>query len=193
MRDWIEQQMASAAELLEVVRSDPELIGAVETICRSVVACIEGGGKALTLGNGGSAAEALHLAEELVGRYRSDRPPLPAISLAADPTVLTCIANDFGYEEVFARQVRVLAAKGDVVVAFSTSGRSDNVIRALEAARERGCITIGLLGGDGGPAGALCDHAFIVPDRDSARVQEIHTLALHLVCEAIERWVVGRD
>ena len=187
MSRWIEEQIESAAVLLDSVRRDPAALDALENICRTVVDCFERGGKVLTLGNGGSATAAAHLAEELIGRFRSDRPALPAMSLTAEPAILTCIANDFGFDQIFARQLQALAAPADLVVAFSTSGRSANVVAALRGAKEKGCVTVGLLGGDGGPALPLCDHAFVVPHRDTARIQEIHTLALHLICEAAER------
>jgi len=141
----------------------------------------------LTLGNGGSAADAVHLSEELLGRYRDDRPALAALSLVSDAPALTCIANDYGFEEIFARQVEALCRPGDVVVAFSTSGNSENVVRALQAARAHGAKTLGLLGRDGGRCLALCDAALVVPSTNTARIQEVHGLALHVICEAAER------
>ncbi|GAB4444513.1 MAG: SIS domain-containing protein [Chloroflexi bacterium OHK40] len=139
-----------------------------------------------TCGNGGSAADALHLAEELVGRYRSDRRPLPALCLNADVTAITCIANDFGYEAVFARQLVALARPGDMLVAFSTSGRSPNILNALAAARTNGVLTVALLGHDGGPARDRADYPIIVPSGNSARIQELHGLVLHAICEEVE-------
>ena len=129
----------------------------------------------------------MHLAEELIGRYRGIRRPLPAICLNVDCSALTCIANDFGYDAVFARQVEALAGPGDVVVAFSTSGNSENILAGLRAARNAGAKAIGLLGKDGGRALALCDEAFVVPHANTARIQELHTFALHAICETIER------
>lgn len=143
-------------------------------------------GRVYTCGNGGSAAEAMHLAEELIGKYRSPRPPYPAVCLNADPTALTCIANDFGYESVFERQVEALATERDALVVFSTSGASPNVVRALEAARKKRCLTIGLLGKDGGPCKAACDHALVVASGDTAHIQEAHQVVLHLLLEAVE-------
>lgn len=139
-----------------------------------------------TAGNGGSAAEALHFAEELVGRYRGDRPPLPAICLNADPTALTCIANDFGFEQIFGRQCEALISDRDGLAVFTTSGRSPNLLRALEIARARGATTIGFLGGDGGPARELCDASIVIPGPDSAAIQEIHQLLMHAACEQFE-------
>ena len=140
----------------------------------------------LTCGNGGSAAEALHFAEELVGRFDADRPPLRALCLNADPTALTCIANDYGFEQIFARQCQALAGPEDAFVVFSTSGRSPNIVRALEVARAQGTRTIGLLGGDGGAAAALCDLCLIAPGQDSAAIQEAHQVVLHAVCNCLE-------
>lgn len=147
---------------------------------------VRAGATVFTCGNGGSAAEALHLAEELLGRYHNDREPLPAVCLNADTTALTCIANDFGFEQVFARQVEALAAPGDALVVFSTSGQSPNIVAALETARDLGVITIGLLGKNGGPAASLCDAPVIIPSQDTAHIQEAHLALLHIMLEAIE-------
>jgi len=144
------------------------------------------GRKVLTCGNGGSAADAMHLAEELVGRYRSNRRALAAVALNSDATALTCIANDFGYDEVFSRQVEALGQKGDVLVVFSTSGNSANILRALAAAKKGGLVTVALLGKGGGKARGRADHEIILASDDGARVQEAHTLILHLWLELIE-------
>ncbi|MHC4217397.1 MAG: D-sedoheptulose-7-phosphate isomerase [Planctomycetota bacterium] len=147
---------------------------------------LRSGGTLYTAGNGGSAAQALHLAEELIGRYRGDRPPLRAMCLNADPTAITCIANDYGYAQVFSRQCEALLAEGDALLVLSTSGNSENVVAALEVARQRHTLTAGLLGGGGGRCAALCDHAVTLAERDSAHVQEAHQVAVHLICELIE-------
>ncbi|MCG3148826.1 MAG: Phosphoheptose isomerase [Verrucomicrobiae bacterium] len=159
---------------------------AFDRLAAAVVACLKNGGKILTCGNGGSAADAMHMAEEFVGRYRSNRRSLPAISLNADPTALTCIANDFGYDEVFARQVEGLGVKGDVLVGFTTSGNSPNVLRAFAAAKARGITTVGFLGKDGGQARGQVDIALVIESADTARIQEAHTLLMHVVLEVIE-------
>ena len=156
-------------------------------VAHGVRDAIAGGGKVLTCGNGGSAAEALHLAEELVGKYRDARRPLPALCLNADPTALTCIANDFGFDEVFARQAEALARSGDALVVFSTSGNSPNILRALDAARAKGARTLGLLGKGGGPALSRCDAALVVDETDTGHIQEAHQVALHLILECVER------
>ena len=137
------------------------------------------GGKILTAGNGGSAADALHLTEELVGRFDKERPSLPAISLCGDPTLMTCIANDYGFDQVFSRQVEGLGRPGDMLVVFSTSGNSPNLIAALETARACGLRTIAVLGKGGGTAKGMADFELIVPSSVTARIQEVHTFVLH--------------
>ncbi|MEC7523703.1 MAG: SIS domain-containing protein [Myxococcota bacterium] len=149
---------------------------------------IRGGGKILACGNGGSAADAQHFVAELIGRMGMERPSLPAVSLTVDPSVVTCIANDYGYEQVFARQVHGLGRPGDVLVGLSTSGTSKNVLAALDAATERGLATIAIVGQSGSPAADLVLRA---PSRHTARVQEIHTAALHAVCDVVEQLLFG--
>jgi D-sedoheptulose 7-phosphate isomerase len=158
----------------------------IERIGREVRACFDRGGHLYTCGNGGSAAEALHLSEELIGRYKRERKPYPAVCLAADPTALTCIANDYGFERVFARQVEALARAEDALLVFSTSGNSKNIVLALEAARAKGVRTLGLLGKGGGPCAPLCDTALIVESTETEQVQEAHQVILHLILEAVE-------
>ena len=149
--------------------------------------CLRAGGKILLAGNGGSAADAQHVAGELVGRFAFDRPGLPAVALTVDTSILTAVANDYGYEAVFARQVQALGAAGDVFIGYSTSGRSPNILRALAEARARGLVTIGLCGADGGGMTALCDHLLAVPSRATPRIQEAHLLLGHVLCELVER------
>jgi len=143
-------------------------------------------GKLLVFGNGGSAADAQHIAGELVNRFLQKRRGLPAIALTTDGGMLTCVANDTGFENVFARQIEALGTKGDVCLAISTSGTSPNIVRACEQAREQGIKVIGLLGRDGGRVGAICDLALIVPSNDTQRIQETHNLVGHVLCELIE-------
>ncbi|MHC5023495.1 MAG: D-sedoheptulose-7-phosphate isomerase [Planctomycetota bacterium] len=157
------------------------------TIGAALLEALDAGGTIYTAGNGGSAAQASHLAEELIGRYRTDRPPCRAVCLNADPAALTCIANDYGFEAVFARQVDALARTGDALVALSTSGRSPNIVRGLESARAAGTLTVGLLGRDGGDCLDRCDHAIVVPGEDSAHIQEAHQVVIHLLCEMVEQ------
>jgi D-sedoheptulose 7-phosphate isomerase len=164
---------------------------AFERIAVAAIRALKSGGKILTCGNGGSAADALHLAEELVGRYNRHRRSLPAICLNADPTLLTCIGNDFGFDEVFARQIEGLGGKNDLLVCFTTSGNSANVLRALAAAKTKGIMAAVLLGKDGGKAKGKADMELIVDNTDTARVQEAHTLILHALLETIEQELVA--
>lgn len=162
-----------------------EAVLGVVALCE---AAIRGGGRLFFCGNGGSAADAQHLATELLVRLRSsvERPSWPAIALTLDPTALTAGGNDYGFEEVFARPLSGLGRRGDVLFGITTSGRSPNVLRALETARRMGIGTVGMLGGDGGPARALCDHALIVPSSVTARIQEAHIALGHAVMELLE-------
>lgn len=173
-------QARAAVRALEAL--SPDVLAAVGAV-RST---LEVGGTLFTCGNGGSAAEALHLSEELTGRYRSNRKSLRSVCLCADPTALTCIANDFGFEQVFARPLSALGRQGDALLVFSTSGRSPNLVAALKVAREGGIRTIGLLGGDGGACLPLCDVSVTVTGVDGAAVQEAHQMVMHAICEALE-------
>ncbi len=144
------------------------------------------GGKMLLMGNGGSAGDAQHIAAEFIGRYKKERKPVAAIALTVDSSILTCVGNDYGYENVFARQVEGLAKKEDVVIAISTSGNSENVIRGVEKAREIGAKTIGLLGKQGGKLKDMVDLAIVVPSSDTARIQEAHITIGHIICEILD-------
>src|SRR5881392_3789029 len=160
----------------------------VATAAAAIGAALAAGRKVLAFGNGGSAADAQHLAAELVGRFQRERRALPAIALTTDTSALTAIANDYGYDQVFARQVRALGVRGDVALAISTSGRSPSVLRAVEACRELGIQTIGLTGGDGGTLAGLVDLCLRVSaSTDAARIQETHILIGHVLCELVER------
>lgn len=144
------------------------------------------GGKILTAGNGGSAADAMHLAEELVGRYKGNRRALASVALNSDATALTCIANDFSFDKIYSRQIEALGRKSDVLVVFSTSGNSPNILNALDAAKKIGMVTVAMLGKSGGKAKGRADYEIIIASQDGARVQEAHTLILHLWLELIE-------
>ncbi|EFO80251.1 phosphoheptose isomerase [Oscillochloris trichoides DG-6] len=180
--------LATSVALLHAMTAHAE---AVDAITDRVVAALLAGQTLFTCGNGGSATDAMHLAEELVGRYRASRRPFPAICLNSDVGAITCIANDFGYEQVFARQLQALARPGDLLIIFSTSGNSPNLLAALHTARTCGVTSIAMLGKGGGDAGQLADYALVVPSDESARIQEVHTLLLHTICEALEAQVLG--
>jgi D-sedoheptulose 7-phosphate isomerase len=178
---------ARSIAALEAASRTPGLLRAVEDIAGAVQQAFQAGGKLLIAGNGGSAADAQHLATEFLSRFVCDRRPLPAIALTTDSSAVTAIGNDYGFEHVFARQLRGLGRKGDVFLAISTSGRSPNVLAALRAARELGLITAGFTGGGGGPMHELCDHLVAVPSEETAIVQQVHIVAGHAVCGLVER------
>ena len=159
---------------------------AVGRAAEAIAASIRAGGKVLFFGNGGSAADAQHLAAELVNRMGAERPAIAAVALTTDSSILTSIANDYAYDRIFARQIEALGRRGDVAYALSTSGDSPSVLKGLNAARERGLLTVALLGRDGGAAKELADHPLVVPSESTARIQEVHALAGHLICESVE-------
>jgi len=181
--DFVNARLERSAGVINAMGGQTNAIVALAGAVRKA---IDAGRIVYTCGNGGSAAEAMHLAEELVGRYKADRPPKAGVCLSADPTALTCIANDYTFDRVFARQIDALGRDGDVLVALSTSGRSRNIVLALEHARVRGMTTVGLLGKGGGPAADLCDHALIVDSNDTESIQEAHLVLIHLILEAVE-------
>ncbi|QNK63202.1 D-sedoheptulose 7-phosphate isomerase [Pedobacter sp. PAMC26386] len=163
-----------------------KMVPAIENGCKLFTETLLAGGKILIAGNGGSAADAQHIAAEITGRYVKDRKALPAIALTVDTSALTAISNDYGFERVFARQVEAYARPNDLFIAISTSGNSPNIIQALHTARELGCKTIGLSGRDGGQMNNLCDLNLIVPDDVTARIQEMHILIGHIFCKALD-------
>jgi D-sedoheptulose 7-phosphate isomerase len=178
--------LLSLDESIANLASLRELEGCLRSAAAQCLASLQSGGKLLICGNGGSAAEAMHLTGELVGRYKTERRPLAAITLGTDPALFTCIGNDYCYDEIFSRQVRALGRPADVLIVFSTSGRSANVLRALQAAREIHIKTIAFLGRDGGPALSLADEALVVPHTDTARIQEGHQFLMHTLMDLIE-------
>jgi D-sedoheptulose 7-phosphate isomerase len=173
-------------ELHEVVKASEGKAAPVVEMAREIVAALKAGRKVLTAGNGGSASDALHMSEELIGRYRTNRVALPAIALPADATALTCIGNDFGFDHIFSRQVEALGEKGDILVVFSTSGNSENLLTAAAAAKQKGVKILALTGKSGGKLAAVCDIAWIVPSQNTARIQELHTWAMHSILECVE-------
>jgi D-sedoheptulose 7-phosphate isomerase len=166
--------------------------GLLLAVGKRMAESLTAGGRVLAFGNGGSAADAQHLAGELVGRYLRDRAALSAIALTTDPSVITAIANDMGYESVFRRQVEAHGRAGDVAVGISTSGRSPNVVQALSVAREMGLVTVGLTGGGGGQLSGQVDYLIDVPTTSTPRIQEVHGMVVHLLCQIVEEMVGGR-
>ncbi len=189
----IEAALHDHLQVARAVSGSGALREALEKVAAVCTDCLRGGGKILLAGNGGSAADAQHIAAELVGRFAFDRPGLPAIALTVDTSILTAVSNDYGYEAVFARQVQALGSAGDVLVGYSTSGRSPNIVRALAAAREQGMVTVGLCGAQGAEMTALCDHLLAVPSGTTARIQEMHLLLGHLLCELVESALFPRE
>ena len=164
---------------------EPQL-SLIESTGALIVDRLKRGKTIFACGNGGSATDSMHLCEELVGRYRDNRRPLPAVSLNTDSSVLTCIGNDYGFDAIFSRQIEALGKEDDILVGFSTSGNSENIALAFEKARSRGVTTILLSGKDGGKIKAIADHSIIIPSDNTARIQELHTFILHAWLELVE-------
>jgi D-sedoheptulose 7-phosphate isomerase len=183
----IAAQLRETADNLRTMSEDAALHAAMASVAAACIAALRRGNKILFAGNGGSAADAQHLAGELVSRFNYDRPGLPAFSLSTDTSVLTAIGNDYGYEQLFARQIEAVGNAGDVFIGISTSGRSPNILRALRVARDRGLITVGLTGRGGGEMPALCDHCLRTPSDATPRIQEGHISIGHTICWLIER------
>jgi len=191
MQNIIQKAFADGLELRQ--RCATELAAPISQAAESMVSCLKSGGKILTCGNGGSACDAQHFAGELVNRFEIDRPALPSIALTSDASVITSIANDNAYEEVFARQVEALGAKGDVLLAISTSGNSANVLRAAQVAAGKGMCVIALTGKDGGSLARLpdIDTLLNIPHTTTARIQEMHLTCLHILCSLIDDTLYG--
>ena len=181
------------AEHVAVAREVSGLAEPVRAVGRLLCDAFAAGGSVYTFGNGGSAADAQHLSGELIGHYKRDRRPLPAVTLSTDATVTTCIANDYSYDDVFSRQVTALARPDDVVIGFTTSGRSPNVVSALAAARAKGATTVLFGGADGGPAREHADRLLLAPSTRTPRIQEMHTLMLHVISEFVDAWAAGEE
>jgi len=186
-KDPIAAHLAQSLAALERATQDAALLAAARKIASVIIAALRAGNKLLIIGNGGSAADAQHIAAEIIGRYKQDRPAYAAIALTTDTSALTAIANDYGFENVFARQVEGLGARGDVLLALSTSGRSANILAALRTAREHGLTTIGFTGARGEALGALCDQLLVAPSDDTPVIQQIHLAAAHGICDEIEQ------
>jgi D-sedoheptulose 7-phosphate isomerase len=183
--DLIRERFRASAEAKHALADGPA-VAFTAAVADLLAERLASGGKALLVGNGGSAADATHLAAELVGRFQFDRPALPALSLSDNASALTCISNDYEFEEVFARQVRAHGATGDVLLAFTTSGGSPNVLRAVDAAHELGLHVAGFTGAAGGELAERCDLVLRAPSDVTARVQECHMLVGHTICELVE-------
>ena len=170
----------------DVLDSISQLAESIEKVANIFISCLENDGTIFWCGNGGSASDSQHLAGELVGRFVDERKPLKSIALTADSAVMTCIVNDYGYEHIFSRQIEALGSKGDVLVGITTSGNSKNVLKAFEVAKNKGVKIIGLLGKGGGMAKSLVEDSIIISSNSTARVQEMHILIGHILCDLIE-------
>lgn len=192
MKDQIVKQISSSIEIKQRVLQDETIIAQIQIIVKKIVNVFQAGGKVLFCGNGGSAADAQHLAAELSGRYYYDRPPLYSEALHVNTSYLTAVANDYSYDEIYARLVRAMGRSGDVLVGISTSGNSANVIKAIDQANELGMLTIGMTGGTGGKMNDICQYTINIPTSDTPRVQECHIMIGHIICELIEKEIFPR-
>ncbi|HEX7026995.1 MAG TPA: D-sedoheptulose 7-phosphate isomerase [Gammaproteobacteria bacterium] len=190
--DFIKENIRQAVVLKQAILENQPLLETIHNVAERCLEALKGGNKILFAGNGGSAGDAQHLAAEIVGRYKLDRPGLPAIALTTDTSMLTAIANDYGYEQVFARQVEANGCAGDVFFGITTSGNSRNVLAAIEKARQMNIVTVGLAGG-GGAIQNMCDYCINVPSNDTARIQECHIMIGQIICGYIETTLFGRE
>lgn len=188
-----ERSFSDAADALAAFRKDQGAQAALTRLADWLAESLRHGHKALIAGNGGSMADAMHFAEEWTGRFRKDRRPYPAMALGGDPTHLTCVGNDYGFDYVFSRGVEAFAQPGDVLILLSTSGNSNNLILAAEAAKLRSVPVVGFLGRGGGKLLPLCDLVVMAPGETSDRIQEIHMMALHVLIEVVERVLAASD
>jgi len=186
MLSIVESQVRSSINVKTAVLESPELLAQIAQVAAVVTEAYRNNKKTLLAGNGGSAADAQHIAGEFVSRFYFDRPGLPSIALTTDTSVITAIGNDYGYEKLFARQVQALGNEGDVFIGISTSGNSPNVIKALELCKEKGIISVGLTGASGGKMAELCDYCIKVPSGETPRIQEVHILIGHIICAIVE-------
>jgi len=184
MKNQIIQNFEDHQATIELVKL--QCLEQIQQVAGLMTECLKSGGKILFCGNGGSAADSQHLAAELIGRFKQDRPALPAIALSTDSSILTCVGNDYSFDEIFSRQVSALINSKDLLIGISTSGNSKNIINAVEQAKLRQATTIGLLGNEGGALSQVCDYSIIIPSTDTARIQESHILIGHIVCEILE-------
>ena len=186
MKTYILGQITETHRLMGQLVDDQEFQDKLVAAGQACIDCMRSGNKVMLAGNGGSAADAQHIAGEFVSRFAFDRPGLPSIALTTDTSILTAIGNDYGYERLFARQIQAHSKAGDVFVAYSTSGNSPNIIAALKEAQDLGVVTIGLTGNRGGAMVELCDHVFEVPSSDTPKIQEVHALIGHILCGVVE-------
>lgn len=192
LKAYISSEILRAMEIKRAISKDSDLLRLIEQAARKMIEVYRNGNKIMLGGNGGSAADAQHIAGEFVSRFYFDRPGLPCIALTTDTSILTAIGNDYGYEQLFARQIQANGQRGDIFIGISTSGNSPNVIRGLEMCRAMGITTIGLTGESGGRMAALCDICIRIPSQETPRIQEAHILIGHILCAIVEESIFGK-
>jgi len=186
MHNYIKSQIKETQRVIAVMLSDPVLLNNLRLVANRCIDAFNSGGKILLAGNGGSAADAQHIAAEFVSRFAFDRPGLPAVALTVDTSILTAIGNDYGYEKLFSRQIQAIGNKGDILIAYSTSGSSKNILSALATAHSQEILTIGLTGNRGGVMKDYCDYLIEVPSGDTPKIQEGHLILGHIICGLVE-------
>ena len=187
MKNYIKDQIKKSYETKQDIYNNDALIETIAKVAKECVKLYKGPNKTILAGNGGSAADAQHIAAELVGRYGFDRPSIPSLALTTDTSNLTAIGNDYGYDKVFSRQLEGMGQRGDIFIGISTSGNSTNIINAFESAKAKGIMTIALVGRDGGTMAQIADIAIVVPSNSTPRIQESHILIGHILCDIIEK------
>ena len=191
MKNYIKNQVKLSFETKQAIYENEELLNDIEKVSKLCVELYKNNKKTILAGNGGSAADAQHIAAEMVGRYGFDRPSLPSLALTTDTSALTAIGNDYGYDKVFSRQLEGMGQDGDLFIGISTSGNSENIINAFNSAKEKNIITVALTGRDGGEMAKIADISLIVPSESTPRIQESHILIGHIICDIIEKEIFG--
>jgi len=191
MKKYIKEQIKKSYETKQVIYDNDELLNKIEEVAQKCVDLYRTDKKTILAGNGGSAADAQHIAAELVGRYGFDRPSIPSLALTTDTSNLTAIGNDYGYDQVFSRQLEGMGQEGDIFIGISTSGNSINIIKAFESAKKKNIMTVALTGRGGGKMAEMADIALVVPSNDTPRIQESHILIGHIICDIIEKEIFG--
>jgi D-sedoheptulose 7-phosphate isomerase len=192
MEKYISNQVKKSYKVKQEIYNNKELMGLIQEVCTKTIEVYINANKTLIGGNGGSAADAQHIAGEFVSKFYFDRPGLASLALTTDTSIITAIGNDYGYEKLFSRQVQANGVKGDMFIGISTSGNSANVVEALKECKEKGIITVGLTGASGGKMAELCDYCIKVPSNETPRVQEAHILIGHIICAVVEEAIFGK-
>jgi D-sedoheptulose 7-phosphate isomerase len=192
INEYIKNQVEKSIEVKQQFLNDNELMSLIKEVSFKIVESYKNGNKTLIAGNGGSAADAQHIAGEFVSKFYFDRPGLASLALTTDTSIITAIGNDYGYEKLFSRQVQANGVKGDIFIGISTSGNSANIIEALKECKEKGIISVGFTGQNGGKMAELCDFCIKVPSHETPRVQEVHILVGHIICAVVEEAIFGK-